>query len=87
MRLDYELVLRGGREGVVRVKSQLILPEIRVGGGVRYTIKKKLAVEISSGLTVDRRDDFHDRNLEFKSDTALYVQIGFGLRFGGVGTS
>jgi hypothetical protein len=26
VRLDYELVLRGGREEVVRVKSQLILP-------------------------------------------------------------
>ncbi len=55
--------------------------EIRVGGGVRYTIKQKLAVEISGGLTVDRRYDFHERNLEFKSEPAPYVQIGFGLKF------
>lgn len=55
--------------------------EIRVGGGVRYTIKRELAVEISGGLTVDRRYDFHERDLEFKSDAAPYVQIGFGLKF------
>jgi hypothetical protein len=55
--------------------------EIRVGGGVRYTIKKSLAVEISGGLTVDRRYNFHERDLEFKSDAAPYVQIGFGLIF------
>jgi len=55
--------------------------EIRVGAGFRYTIRKKLAVEISAGLTVDRRYDFHERNLEFKSDVAPYLQIGFGLTF------
>jgi major membrane immunogen (membrane-anchored lipoprotein) len=55
--------------------------EIRVGGGVRYTIKQKLAIEISGGVTVDRRYDFHKRDLEFKSDAAPYVQIGFGLKF------
>jgi hypothetical protein len=55
--------------------------EIRLGGGVRHTIKQKLAVEISGGWTVDRRYDFHGRNPEFQTDTAPYVQIGLGLKF------
>ena len=55
--------------------------EIRVGGGVRYTIKRKLAVELGGGWTLDRRYNFHERDVEFKSDGAPYVQLSCGLTF------
>ena len=38
-------------------------------------------VEISGGWTLDRRHIFHERGLEFKSDVAPHVQLGFGLKF------
>ena len=72
----------GTRRGRPNLDGQAVdFQEIRVGGGVRYTFQQRFAVELSGGWTVDRRYDFHDRDLQFKSAAAPYVQIGFGLKF------
>ncbi len=55
--------------------------EIRAGVGVRYAIGHKFAVEFSGGATVDRRYEFEQQNIEFKTSPAPYAQVGFGLRF------
>ena len=55
--------------------------ETRVGGGVRWTTRQKLAVEFSGGWTLARQFNFHQRDLELQGDGAPYVQIGLGLKF------
>jgi len=55
--------------------------QVQIGGGLRYTIREKLAIELSGGWTLDQRYDYYDRGLEFESSGAPYAQIGFGLMF------
>lgn len=72
----------GRRHGRASLDGQPVdFQEIRVGGGVRYAVGRKLALELSGGWTTDRRYNFHGRRLEFKSDSAPYVQLGFGMQF------
>jgi hypothetical protein len=54
--------------------------EVRVGGGLRYTFKNKLGVELGGGWTVDRRYHFHERDLLLNGDGAPYVQFALGLQ-------
>jgi hypothetical protein len=55
--------------------------EVRVGGGLRYTVAQKIGVEVGGGWTMDRRYHFHDRDLLLNGDGAPYVQLSLGLMF------
>ncbi|MBL9174882.1 MAG: hypothetical protein JNL10_15195 [Verrucomicrobiales bacterium] len=55
--------------------------QVQVGGGLRYNLRQKLAIELSGGWTLEQRYDFYDRGLDFESGGTPYVQIGFGLTF------
>lgn len=72
----------GQRHGRAALDGQPVdFQEVRVGGGIRFTIQSRFALEIGGGWTLDRRYDFHERNLELESGNAPYVQLGLGLQF------
>lgn len=55
--------------------------EVRAGGGIRYTVRDRLGLELSGGWTIDRRYDFHQRDLLLNGDGAPYLQFALGLLF------
>ena len=55
--------------------------QIQVGGGVRYSLKNKLGIELAGGWTVERRYEFNRRNAELDVNGSPYVQLAFGLQF------
>jgi Domain of unknown function (DUF6268) len=72
----------GSRRGRSNLDGQAVdYQEVRVGGGLRYTFKDKLGIELGGGWTVDRRYHFHERNLLLNGDGAPYVQLSLGLMF------
>lgn len=72
----------GSRRGRSDLDREAVdFQEVRVGGGLRYAIKQKLAVELGGGWMVDRRYHFHERDLLLNGDGAPYVQLSFGLMF------
>jgi hypothetical protein len=72
----------GRRRGRADLDNQAVdFREVRVGGGVRYDIRRKLALEIGGGWTVDRRYHFHERDLLLNGEGAPYAEFSFGLTF------
>lgn len=55
--------------------------EIRVGGGLRWTLAKTVALELEGGWVVDRRFDYYERSLEVKTDGAAFWHVGVTTRF------
>ncbi|MEW6304677.1 MAG: DUF6268 family outer membrane beta-barrel protein [Verrucomicrobiota bacterium] len=72
----------GTRQGRAALDNQAVdFQEVRVGAGFRYTVAKKLALEVGGGWTIDRRYHFHERDLLLNGRGAPYVQCSFGLTF------
>jgi len=72
----------GSRRGRPDLDGEAVdFQEVRVGAGLRYVIKQKLGVELGGGWTVDRRYQFHERDLLLNGDGTPYVQLSFGLMF------
>jgi hypothetical protein len=55
--------------------------EIRAGGGVRWNIRLGFAAEVAGGWTIERRYDFHERDVVFKAGGTLYVQASLGVTY------
>jgi hypothetical protein len=72
----------GRQRGVRRLDGEALdFTEVRAGGGVRFSLARKLTAEISGGWTFDRRYNFHGRDYELRTDGAPFVQAGLGLAF------
>lgn len=52
--------------------------EIRVGGGLRFTVLEKFACELGAGWMTDRRFHFPDRDLLANGDGAPYAHVALG---------
>jgi len=58
--------------------AQIDFQEVRVGAGARIALANRFTLELAGGWVVDRRFDFHERDLVFQSDGAPYVQFSLG---------
>jgi hypothetical protein len=72
----------GTRRGRPELDGEAVdFQEVRVGGGLRFTIQDQLGLELGGGWTVDRRYHFHERDLLLNGDGAPYAQFSFGFQF------
>lgn len=72
----------GRRRGVRALDGEAVdFQETRVGGGVRFQWAGRLTGEISGGLALDRRYNFHGRDYELRTASAPFVQAGLGISF------
>lgn len=55
--------------------------EIRMGGGVRWSLTPTVSLELESGWVVDRRFDYYERSLEVKTDGAAFWHVAVSSRF------
>jgi hypothetical protein len=71
----------GRRHGRSQLDGQSVdFEQVGVGLGVRYATERVIA-EIGAGWIVDRRYNFHERDVELKTDGAPYVQVSFATTF------
>jgi hypothetical protein len=72
----------GRQVGRVELDEQAVdYREIREGGGLRWKLRDRFAAEIAGGWTLERRYDFHKRDLVLKADGTPYVQASFGATY------
>jgi hypothetical protein len=72
----------GRRHGRIDLDNQFVeFRQIQLGVGARYHATRRFAVEVSGGWGVDRRYEFHSRNLQLVASGAPSIQAGFGLTF------
>lgn len=72
----------GRRRGRSDLDNQFVeFRQIQLGAGARYHLTRRFAFEVSGGWVVDRRYEYHSRNLQLVSSGAPSIQAGFGLTF------
>ncbi len=91
LKLRISAEFQGGSYRVTREPPAAVVPalagslldyrEIRTGGGLECRLSKTISLATDTGIVVDRRFDYHERNYRMDGRTAGYLKLSLNRRF------